>query len=156
VSHAAWNIFGGAGVYFYPTRGSGISLNVGKTLILTDHCRPILTDHITAHLYCDTLYKFMFCLGTSTNRNLCRSRFPEYNMSVVNIDLDSINTIQVMKHNDYWNRHSMHEIVLLGDKNDSLTLQEAAALYPSHLKCGMAPNLHSCNSSLPVWKLWNV
>jgi len=50
----------------------------------------------------------------------------------------------------------MHEIVLLGDKNDSLTLQEAAALYPSQLKCGMAPNLHSCNSSLPVWKLWNV
>lgn len=138
VTHCPQNILApqgsnsiGAPMWLYVAPGSGVSLNVGRTLALTSYraVRRLLEE--------------AFSLGS--NRS-CHGGMQRANLPPGH-PLESIDTIQVLGHKEYFSAERRHEIVdLRAGECDILQASTKSAIRAggATVACGREPHLFQC------------
>jgi hypothetical protein len=120
---APWKL---APAWFYVAPGSGVSINIGRTLVVESWTKALLAlskafAHLSAH-------------------ELCDSRFPLSPKA----PLSRVDSLQVIGHREYFSREPRHEIVMLRHHECA----PLTAATPGVL-CGRPPYLMRCKPKHP-------
>lgn len=158
-------------LWAYAAAGSGVSMNVGRTLVLRSYSEA---ERLLTALFPGYLSGGATCAAANVSHRHCQrpdgspprlhcrpqglSWMAQYGAAAVNLeaklDFAEVDSLQILEHKEYFSREPRHEIVFLRHR-------ECEPLSHDHpnVRCGRAPQLRPCppadDSQSPLWRMAN-
>ena len=140
-------------VWLYVAPGSGISVNVGKTLAIHEpHAVASGIFGADKDQARHRLSRALDALRRGAEPPLVRA-LHEYLKLAHALDsaaVGRLDSIQRLEHTELFSPEKFHELILLDPRlSDADTLRSAAASAPDRVRCGRQPHLHACDEDHP-------
>lgn len=132
------------GTWFTVARGSGVSLNVGRTLVLYEQ------NSQTRHSLYETILKLIDAKRSNTLLNIQpKETTITWQGGEIFIEtLLRLDSIQIIGHHEDFSVHSRHELVMLDVDGELSTLAQLLEHTVLPLACGRSPLLFPCDVNM--------